>query len=44
VPGARPIAVIEYAMLTLPDPMPVPAVEGTRVPNVSLQVPGLVVL
>src|ERR1051325_9139466 len=31
-------------MLPVPVPSPVPLVAGTRVPNVSLQVPGLVVL
>src|SRR4029077_17358884 len=32
-----------YGTLVAPVPSPVPLVAGTRVPNVSLQVPGLVV-
>ena len=45
VPGVSPIVVIAYDMLgRVPAPSPVPLVAGTRVPNVSLQVPGLVVV
>ena len=35
--------VIEYGTALVPVPSAVPLVAGTRVPNVSLQVPGLVV-
>ena len=43
VPGSRPVALIWNVVLPVPMPTPVPPDVGTRVPNVSLHVPGLVV-
>ena len=44
VAGARPVMACENEALLVPAPSADPPVAGARVPNESLQVPGLAVL
>jgi hypothetical protein len=43
-PELKPVAVIEYGIEAPPEPRSVPLIAGTRVPKVSLHVPGFVAL
>ena len=44
VPGDKPVIACEYACVEVPDPSADPPLDGARIPNVSLHVPGLVAL